>query len=124
MHPWEDFAETFAHYLHITGTLGTAAATGLQLDASVVAARDEDVVPLSSYQGESIQRLLSDWAWFSRVFNRVNRSMGMGDLYPFELTPRVGVKLAFMHRLISSAAAIRMANASDADGLVLVSPEG
>ena len=124
MHPWEDFAETFAHYLHITGTLGTAAATGLQLDASVVAARDEDVVPLSSYQGESIQRLLSDWAWFSRVFNRVNRSMGMGDLYPFELTPRVGVKLAFMHRLISSAAAIRKASVSDADGLVLVSPEG
>ena len=119
MHPWEDFAETFAHYLHITGTLGTASATGVRLDAVVVAVRDEDVVPLSSYQGESVQRLLSDWAWISKAFNRVNRSMGMGDLYPFELTPAVGVKLAFMHRLITQAAAARDAST---DGQYVLAP--
>ena len=28
MHPWEDWAETFAHYLHIRDTLETAAALG------------------------------------------------------------------------------------------------
>ena len=46
MHPWEDFAETFAHYLHITGTLQTAAAIGIHLDAAVTNLRDTDVVPL------------------------------------------------------------------------------
>ena len=46
MHPWEDFAETFAHYLHITGTLQTAAAIGIRLDATVTNLRDTDVVPL------------------------------------------------------------------------------
>ena len=29
MHPWEDFAECFAHYLHIQGTLSTAVVGGL-----------------------------------------------------------------------------------------------
>jgi hypothetical protein len=28
-HPWEDFAETFAHYLHIVDTLETANAFGI-----------------------------------------------------------------------------------------------
>ena len=91
----------------------------MRLDAVVVAVRDEDVVPLSSYQGESVQRLLSDWAWISKAFNRVNRSMGMGDLYPFELTPAVGVKLAFMHRLITQAAGARDAST---DGQYVLTP--
>ena len=50
MHPWEDFAETWAHYLHITGTLQTAAAIGIRLDATVTNLRDTDVVPLESYE--------------------------------------------------------------------------
>ena len=56
MHPWEDFAETFAHYLHITGTLQTAAAIGIRLDAAVTSLRDVDVVPRESYEDQPIQR--------------------------------------------------------------------
>ena len=55
-HPWEDFAETFAHYLHITGTLQTAAVIGIRLDSAVSNLRDIDVVPLQSYQDEPVQR--------------------------------------------------------------------
>ena len=84
MHPWEDFAETFAHYLHITGTLQTAAAIGIHLDSTVTNLRDTDVVPLESYRDEPIQRLLTDWEWMSQGFNRINRAMGFGDLYPFD----------------------------------------
>jgi hypothetical protein len=86
MHPWEDFAETFAHYLHIVGTLQTAAAIGIRLDAGASTLRDTDVVPRDDYRDEPIGRVLADWAALSQGFNRVNRSMGLGDLYPFTIT--------------------------------------
>ena len=103
MHPWEDFAETFAHYLHITGTLQTAAAIGIHLDATVTSLRDTDVVPRESYENEPIQRLLNDWEWMSQAFNRINRSMGFGDLYPFDLVTPVRHKLAFIHDVVTKA---------------------
>lgn len=103
MHAWEDFAETFAHYLHITGTLQTAAAVGIHLDASVTNLRDTDVVPRESYLDEPVQLVLSDWEWMSEAFNRINRSMGNGDLYPFQLVPPVRRKLGFVHELVTKA---------------------
>jgi hypothetical protein len=103
MHPWEDFAETFAHYLHITGTLHTSAVLGLHLDATMSRVRSIDVVPKASYDRESIERVLSDWEWMSESFNRINRSMGFGDLYPFDIVEPVKRKLAFMHDIITSA---------------------
>jgi hypothetical protein len=103
MHPWEDFAETFAHYLHITGTLQTAAAIGIKLDASVTSMRDTDVVPLESYEDQPVQRLLNDWEWMSQAFNRINRSMGFRDLYPFDIVEPVRRKFDFMHEIITRA---------------------
>jgi hypothetical protein len=103
MHPWEDFAETFAHYLHITGTLQTAAMLGLHLDATATNLRDTDVIPLGSYEHEPIQRLLADWEWMSQGFNRINRSMGFGDLYPFTIVAPVRHKLAFVHDIVTRA---------------------
>ena len=102
MHPWEDFAETFAHYLHITGTLQTASAIGIHLDAATNV-RDTDVDPLGSYRDESVQRLLSDWDWMSQAFNRINRAMGFGDLYPFQLPAPVRTKLEFVHDTVTRA---------------------
>ncbi|MBD8024261.1 zinc-binding metallopeptidase family protein [Microbacterium gallinarum] len=103
MHPWEDFAETFAHYLHITGTLQTAAVIGIHLDATVTNLRDTDVVPLDSYRDEPVQRLLSDWEWMSQGFNRINRAMGFGDLYPFTIVGPVRHKLEFVHDIVTRA---------------------
>lgn len=103
MHPWEDFAETFAHYLHITGTLQTAAVLGIHLDSAVMSLRDADVEPLESYRDEPIQRLLTDWEWMSQAFNRINRAMGFGDLYPFTIVAPVRHKLAFVHDIVTRA---------------------
>jgi len=81
MHPWEDFAESFAHYLHITASLGTAAAGGLVTQASRVdGIIADDVVPRDSYQDASMSEMLSDWRWLSLLFNRVNHAMGRDDL--------------------------------------------
>ena len=104
MHPWEDFAESFAHYLHITGTLTTAAAAGVVLDSGradgVIL---HDIVPALDYSELGFERALDDWHWLSMMFNRVNRSMGQRDLYPFVLTEPVVEKLAFVHRLVGAA---------------------
>lgn len=105
MHPWEDFAESFAHYLHITGTLSTAAAAGVVLSAERVAGIiDHDVVPQQNYSELGIDRMLEDWRWLSLMFNRVNRTMGQSDLYPFTLTDPVKAKLRFVHEIIVQAA--------------------
>ena len=103
MHPWEDFAECFAHYLHITGSLATAAASGVTLQATrAQGLLDADIVPVEDYRELGIQRILDDWHWLSLMFNRVNRAMGQHDLYPFELPAPVIAKLAFVHELITA----------------------
>ncbi|AYF99487.1 hypothetical protein D7I47_06960 [Protaetiibacter intestinalis] len=102
MHPWEDFAECFAHYLHIRNTLATAAAAGMVLDASRVSGIvDHDIVPDADYTQETTEQMLHDWEWVSLFFNRVNRAMGQRDLYPFELSQPVHAKLDFIHRLVT-----------------------
>lgn len=101
MHPWEDFAETFAHYLHITGTLSTTALAGVVMLAERALFEGDDVVPAFDYSDLSIERMLHDWHWLSLMFNRVNRTMGHRDMYPFEIPKPVVTKLGFMHRIIT-----------------------
>jgi hypothetical protein len=101
MHPWEDFAECFAHYLHITDTMDTSREAGMVLLAERVRfAAPRDIVPLESYGEEPIERLLFDWRWMSMFFNRVNTAMGKNPLYPFEIPAAVTAKLGFIHRVI------------------------
>ena len=103
MHPWEDFAETFAHYLHMTGTLATAADDGTVLERSGPGGASV-VIALPDYRDQGIDRLLDDWHWLSFQANRVNRAMGARDLYPFGIVEPVRRKLAFIHRLVVTMA--------------------
>jgi hypothetical protein len=93
MHPWEDWAETFAHYLHIRDTVDTAAAFGFAPAGSTAAS------PMSGPGG--FTRLVELWIPLAWALNMVNRSMGHRDLYPFALSPRVLDKMAFAHRLVT-----------------------
>lgn len=112
MHPWEDFAECFAHYLHITDTLATAAESGLVLEADRVRwDLPADITPRSDYSLADIDELLGDWKVLSGVFNRINQSMGKGDLYPFTIPAPVVRKLAFVHRVVTTAGDRRAAGA-------------
>jgi hypothetical protein len=105
MHPWEDFAECFAHYLHITGTIDTAREAGLVLHADRVRfSFPRDIVPPTSYDDASIEQLLDDWKWLALLFNRVNTAMGKNPLYPFVIPPPVVRKLAFVHKVIRETA--------------------
>ncbi|WP_319452573.1 MULTISPECIES: putative zinc-binding metallopeptidase [unclassified Mycobacterium] len=104
MHPWEDFAECFAHYLHITDTIDTAREAGMMLHADRVRFTATDIVPLESYADVPVERMLSDWHWMALFFNRVNTAMGKNPLYPFDIPPAVVTKLGFVHRVVRSAA--------------------
>jgi hypothetical protein len=105
MHPWEDFAECFAHYLHIADSIDTAREAGLVLRADKVRfAMPREIVPLASYDNAPIEQLLYDWHWMSLFFNRVNTAMGKAPLYPFDIPPPVVRKLGFVHRVIRDTA--------------------
>jgi hypothetical protein len=96
-HPWEDFAETWAHYVHMVDTLETASDVELCLGGRTVAA------PLSS-SAEPFATTIGDWLALSVALNQLNRSMGMRDAYPFALSDRVIEKLAFVRQLCAGAA--------------------
>ena len=105
MHPWEDFAECFAHYLHITDTIDTSRESGLVLRADMARfSVPRDIVPPTSYDDASIEELLDDWKWMAMFFNRVNTAMGKNPLYPFDIPPAVVRKLAFVHKVIRETA--------------------
>ena len=59
----------------------------------------------ADYADLGIDRMLEDWKWFSMVFNRINRSMGQDDLYPFTLVEPVRRKLAYVHELVVGGSA-------------------
>jgi hypothetical protein len=98
MHPWEDWAETFAHYLHIRDTLQTAAAFGLFVTGPLrVPDRALMSAPGIEADDESIDSLIASWLPLTYALNAVNRSMGRDDLYPFTLAPKVIEKLGYAH---------------------------
>ena len=104
-HPWEDFAETWAHYLHIVDTLGTAAAFGLSVSPALDKEGSQTAkVDFDPYQAPAVQQIIGAWGPFVNAMNSVNRSMGRPDLYPFVLAPPVVEKFGFIHELIRNAA--------------------
>ncbi len=101
MHPWEDWAETFAHYLHIQAGIETADAFGLTVgDPSASAGAEAWSAPAEVEISPTIDR----WLGLSFALNAMSRSIGQNDLYPFVLSSAVVAKLDLVHRSIASVA--------------------
>ena len=101
MHPWEDWAETFAHYLHIRDTLDTAARFGLAVGVPLLGSAEP--VPASVLADDrdvSLAALFREWGALTVAVNALNRSMDQPDLYPFALSKPVKAKLALVHDLV------------------------
>ena len=99
-HPWEDFAETFAHFLHIVDTLETANAFGIRVSPKIV--EDSTLkaeVDFEPYHARSIAELIDAWLPLTFAVNSLNRSMGQPDLYPFVLSEAVIGKLGYIDAL-------------------------
>jgi hypothetical protein len=104
-HPWEDWAETFAHYLHIRDTLQTTAAWGVSVagpDLDLSVAWDAAVTADPVADSDEFGDLIRTWLPLTYALNAETRSMGKDDLYPFVLTPPVVEKLRFVHTVVSA----------------------
>ncbi len=100
-HPWEDFAETFAHLLHIVDTLAALRGFGTRLDPFPgPEAHPGAIIAFDPYRAPT-DDLVAQMVPFSFALNAVNRSMGQPDLYPFHLSPAVMAKLDYVNGLIA-----------------------
>lgn len=94
-HPWEDFAETWAHYFHMVDGLETAESYNLgELKGNLKQAIG------GPYQEAQFRNLLESWVPLTVAMNAMNRSIGNHDFYPFVLTDEISRKLEFVHALI------------------------
>jgi hypothetical protein len=103
VHPWEDWAETWAHYLHLVDTLETASSFRLAFDS----------LPFEGFHADSLWQpdapnaqefleLLTAWGRVTVVLNELSRSMGLPDFYPFVLSRDAVAKLHFVHTLLTT----------------------
>ncbi len=98
-HAWEDWAETWAHYIHMADTLETATDCGLSLRPQRA---DLPTLTLRAPETrlEYFQRMIDDWFPLTYVLNNLNRGLGLADAYPFILMPPVIEKLRFIHETV------------------------
>jgi len=103
-HPWEDWAETWSHYLHLTDTMETAHALGVSLSPGVGAFNENlsMVADVDPYDPMDFSVFLRQAVALTFAVNSINRSMGQPDLYPFVLNDPVRQKLTFIHELLSA----------------------
>ncbi|HEU4518469.1 MAG TPA: putative zinc-binding metallopeptidase, partial [Microvirga sp.] len=104
-HPWEDWAETWAHYLHIVDTLETASAFSMRVRPRIGLGEELSAeIDFDPHHNVSLNRLVAAWLPLTFAVNSLNRSMGQPDLYPFVLSPAVIGKLAFIHERVHDGA--------------------
>jgi len=103
-HPWEDWAETWAHYLHISDTLEVASNFGLiskrmKLDLNPSPGGSSQFAP----KPKTFDEVIEAWAQLSVALNSINRSMGLSDIYPFVLSKPVVEKLRFISEVVAGS---------------------
>ncbi|MCL4113269.1 UNVERIFIED_CONTAM: hypothetical protein GTU68_018207 [Idotea baltica] len=91
-HPWEDWAETWAHYLHIMDTLETANSFGLSFS--------DALIPNQPYGISDFKEIFDASVALTCAANSLNRSMGLQDIYPFVVPNPVYKKLEFIHSVL------------------------
>ena len=104
-HPWEDWAESWAHYLHLRSTLETVAS--FRLDTNAVPLKITPFGPETLYghapreAGAAFLAWINAWVVLTTVLNETARSMGQPDIYPFVLNAPAVTKLHFVHRVVT-----------------------
>lgn len=104
-HPWEDWAETWAHYLHMVDALETAEAAGMEPRAAgLLFGAAWPFKKYDVYRQESFDSLMERWVPLTLALNSLSRSLGHRDFYPFVISATARAKLEFVHRLIRCGA--------------------
>jgi hypothetical protein len=115
-HPWEDWAESWAHFLHMSDSLDTAGAVGLSLRP---ARRDEPALnspaSLLSLMDAGFDSMLDRWLPLTYVMNNLSRGLGLADAYPFVLSAPVVEKLRFIYDTVNAYRPVTAGDAGDAN---------
>jgi hypothetical protein len=100
-HSWEDWAETWAHYLHLMDTLETAFSFGIRIQPETVQNTKgiQASIQQDPYDMEDFKQIMKWWLPLTFALNSLSRGMGYGDFYPFVISEAVVNKLQFIHEL-------------------------
>ncbi|MES2736745.1 MAG: putative zinc-binding metallopeptidase [Verrucomicrobiota bacterium] len=102
-HPWEDWAETWAHWLHMSDTLETADSAECRsnfvqpkIDPALLCEEGQEPTP----EVQAFCERVSHWVALTTLVNELTRSMGQPDAYPFVCSGLVLKKLFFIDRVM------------------------
>jgi len=111
VHPWEDWAETWAHYLHVVDSLDTALGFGLRgedVEAEVEPFTVDDLYDPSAPDAQRVIKLVNSWIQLTTVLNELARSMGQHDFYPFVMSRPVLKKMHFIQMVVKEHRTAKM----------------
>ncbi len=106
VHPWEDWAETWAHYLHIVDSLDTALQFGLRgddVEQTIEPFLIDDLYDPKTPDADHVILLVNSWVQLTTVLNELSRSMGQHDFYPFVMSRPVLRKIHFIQMIVKEA---------------------
>lgn len=102
-HPWEDWAETWSHYLHIMDAVETCYYFGLDIHPKIETNIFlESKATVNPYRETDFEKILNTFVPITFALNSFNRGMGISDVYPFVITTAIKQKLSFIHQLTSA----------------------
>ncbi|PIB26780.1 putative zinc-binding metallopeptidase [Maribacter sp. 4G9] len=100
-HAWEDWAETWSHYLHLMDALETAHNFGIRTEPKLEGENKLNFnASFDPYNESDLRTILETGIPLLYTMNSMNRSMGKDDPYPFIISEPVKTKLAFIHNLL------------------------
>lgn len=111
MHPWEDWAETWTHYLHMVDTLETAESYELAVRSPSTKGTSRRARP-SLRDRQDFNKIFDDWYSLTFVLNGLSRSMGMPDSYPFAISETVRSKLQLVHDIVTEVSSYQQEGAA------------
>jgi hypothetical protein len=103
-HPWEDWAETWAHHLHMVDTVDTALSFGIEADDVELQAQPwtrESLWRPDDPGADDFLDFVNAWTELTAVLNELSRSMGQPDFYPFVMPRPAIAKLQFIHLVVT-----------------------
>jgi hypothetical protein len=98
-HPWEDWAETWAHVLHMADTLATAMSFGIDprlLDLEIEPFPREALYQPEEPEAERFLNFFNAWIGLTAVMNEMSKGMGLPDFYPFTVPKPVVARIHFI----------------------------
>jgi hypothetical protein len=106
VHPWEDWAESWAHYLHLVDSLDTALRFGIHgedVEQAVEPFSINDLYDPAAPDAQRVILLVNSWVQLTTVLNELARSMGQHDFYPFVMSRPVLRKIHFIQMIVKDA---------------------